>query len=135
MTESEGRLASKLKAIRITRYLDADRILRQARESPICFQLCNNPRMHPKEPLATHALPDINKKGFGAGGEKSGGKYGKGPTPKQFLVLVVDDSVDNVVVISLDLQTEGYRVVTASNGEEAVTVAALTKPDIILMDI
>jgi CheY-like chemotaxis protein len=56
-------------------------------------------------------------------------------SPKDFLVLVVDDVVDNVVIISLDLQQKGYRVVTASNGEEAIKVAALTQPDIILMDI
>lgn len=51
------------------------------------------------------------------------------------LVLVVDDMVDNLVLLSLELQTHGYRVVTASNGEEAVRVATLSKPDIILMDI
>src|SRR3954463_4540848 len=52
-----------------------------------------------------------------------------------FLVLVVDDMVDNTIVISLDLQQQGYRVVTASDGEQAVNVAAKTYPDIILMDI
>ena len=54
---------------------------------------------------------------------------------KGCLVLVVDDVVDNIVVISLLLQQAGYRVVTASNGEEAINVATLSKPDIILMDI
>jgi CheY-like chemotaxis protein len=54
---------------------------------------------------------------------------------KDFLVLVVDDMVDNTVVISLDLQQEGYRVITASDGEQAVKVASKTNPDIILMDI
>jgi CheY-like chemotaxis protein len=54
---------------------------------------------------------------------------------KDFLVLVVDDMVDNTVVISLDLQQEGYRVITASDGEQAVRIAARTNPDIILMDI
>ena len=54
---------------------------------------------------------------------------------KDFLVLVVDDMVDNTVVISLDLQQQGYRVVTASDGEQAVNVASKTYPDIILMDI
>jgi CheY-like chemotaxis protein len=43
--------------------------------------------------------------------------------------------VDNLALISLDLQQMGYRVVTASDGEKAVRVAAQTKPDIILMDI
>lgn len=54
---------------------------------------------------------------------------------RDFLILVVDDAVDNIVLLSLDLQQQGYRVVTASNGEEAVRVAALANPDIILMDI
>ncbi|HVF49057.1 MAG TPA: response regulator [Pyrinomonadaceae bacterium] len=54
---------------------------------------------------------------------------------KDFLVLVVDDMVDNLVLISLHLQQSGYRVVTASDGEEALRVADITPPDIILMDI
>lgn len=54
---------------------------------------------------------------------------------KDFLLLVVDDMVDNLVLISLHLQQSGYRVVTASNGEEALRVAALSPPDLILMDI
>jgi CheY-like chemotaxis protein len=53
----------------------------------------------------------------------------------QFLILVVDDSADNVAMLSLDLQQQGYRVVTATNGEEAVSVAIFTRPDLILMDI
>lgn len=52
-----------------------------------------------------------------------------------FLILIVDDVVDNLALISLDLQQQGYRVVTASDGEKAVRVASLTRPDIILMDI
>jgi CheY-like chemotaxis protein len=54
---------------------------------------------------------------------------------KKFLILVVDDSADNVAVLSLDLQQQGYRVVTATNGEEAISVAASTLPNLILMDI
>ena len=52
-----------------------------------------------------------------------------------YLILVVDDLVDNLVIISLNLQQQGYRVVTAANGEEAIRVAALSRPDLILMDI
>lgn len=51
------------------------------------------------------------------------------------LVLVVDDSTDNLTAISLHLQQNDFRVVTATNGEEAVRVAALTKPDLIVMDL
>ena len=93
------------------------------------------PDMDRKEPLATNALPDLNWKKRADAESEETKKYVQRPTQRQFLVLVVDDSVDNLVVVSLDLQGEGYRVVTASNGEEAVNVAALTKPDLILMDI
>lgn len=56
-------------------------------------------------------------------------------TPQDFLVLVVDDTVDNLVIISLHLQRSGYRVITAGDGEEAIKVASLTNPDLILMDL
>lgn len=55
--------------------------------------------------------------------------------PKDYLILIVDDSEDSLILFSLDLQQQGYRVVTASNGEQAVRVAAQTCPDVILMDI
>jgi len=50
-------------------------------------------------------------------------------------VLVVDDVADNLVLVSLSLQSEGFRVLTATNGEEAIKVASLARPDLILMDI
>jgi len=82
--------------------------------------------MVPKDPLATSGLPALN--------ETPSAREGQSNKP-QFLILVVDDSADNVAVISLDLQQQGYRVVTASNGEDAVTVATQTFPNLILMDI
>ena len=82
--------------------------------------------MAPKDPLATSGLPSLNK--------VPSSREGQTGEPK-FLILVVDDSADNVAVISLDLQQQGYRVVTASNGEDAVNVAAQTLPNLILMDI
>jgi CheY-like chemotaxis protein len=92
--------------------------------------------MERKEPLETTALPEIHPGRDGAGEQGiTGNKPRDIPALKQFLVLVVDDYVDNVVALSLDLQGEGYKVVTASNGEEAVSIATLTQPDIILMDI
>jgi len=50
-------------------------------------------------------------------------------------ILVVDDMTDNLILLSLHLQQGGYRVVTAGNGEEALSVAKLARPDLILMDI
>jgi len=82
--------------------------------------------MVPKDPLATSGLPAFN--------EKPSSREGQTIEPK-FLILVVDDSPDNVAVISLDLQQQGYRVVTASDGEDAVTVATQMLPNLILMDI
>ena len=56
-------------------------------------------------------------------------------SPQSFLVLVVDDSIDNLTVLSLNLQLNGYRVATASNGEEALKIAPLIRPDLIIMDL
>jgi len=84
-----------------------------------------------KDPLATTALP-------GQPSELKSQDLSRNAEPAiraQFLILVVDDSADNVAMLSLDLQQQGYRVVTATNGEEAVSVAIFTRPDLILMDI
>ena len=41
-------------------------------------------------------------------------------------ILVVDDMSDNIILISLSLQDMGYRVVTATNGADALNVAKRT---------
>lgn len=51
------------------------------------------------------------------------------------LILVVDDELDNLVMLSLELQQSGYRVLTAANGDEAFKIASVARPDLILMDI
>ncbi|HKQ50878.1 MAG TPA: response regulator [Pyrinomonadaceae bacterium] len=50
-------------------------------------------------------------------------------------VLVVDDQSDNLTLVSMALQERGYRVSTAVNGEDAVTVALMVEPQLVLMDI
>jgi DNA-binding response OmpR family regulator len=50
-------------------------------------------------------------------------------------VLVVDDHTDSLTLVSLAVQEMGFRVVTAVNGEDAVAVADLVRPHLILMDI
>ena len=82
--------------------------------------------MPTKDPLATSGLPTLKRNDASR------------PTPPlepKFLILIVDDSPDNLAMISLDLQQQNYRVVTASNGEDAITIAAQTNPNLILMDI
>lgn len=51
------------------------------------------------------------------------------------LVLAVDDEAGILRLIKLELTTQGFRVVTASSGEEALRVAEEQRPDIALLDI
>lgn len=50
-------------------------------------------------------------------------------------ILVVDDEKRLVSVVKAYLEGEGYTVVTASNGQEALFQARQEKPDLILLDI
>ncbi|MCL5021127.1 MAG: response regulator transcription factor [Bacteroidetes bacterium] len=50
-------------------------------------------------------------------------------------VLVVDDEKDIVQLIRYNLEREGFKVESASDGIEALKKAAEVKPDLILLDI
>jgi len=50
-------------------------------------------------------------------------------------ILIVDDSPTEQHIISKALETEGYVVVSAVNGEEGIQKAKETMPDLILMDV
>ncbi len=50
-------------------------------------------------------------------------------------ILVVDDEARLVAVVRGYLQEEGYEVVTASNGREALFVARDAQPDLIILDL
>jgi two-component system cell cycle response regulator DivK len=50
-------------------------------------------------------------------------------------ILVVDDYEDTRVMLRSALEARGYRVLEASNGEEAVEAARRVCPDLILMDL
>jgi DNA-binding response OmpR family regulator len=51
------------------------------------------------------------------------------------LVLAVDDEPGILRLIKLELSTQGYHVVTAGGGEEALVVADEQRPDIALLDV
>ena len=51
------------------------------------------------------------------------------------LVMAVDDEAGILRLIKLELSTQGFRVVTASSGEEALRTAEEQRPDIALLDI
>ena len=50
-------------------------------------------------------------------------------------ILVVEDQEDNRQILRDLLGNTGYEMFEAENGEDAVTMAAAEKPDLILMDI
>ncbi len=52
-----------------------------------------------------------------------------------YTILVVDDEKDIVSALDIYLKAEGYRVLTAYNGREALSVAAREDVHLILMDI
>lgn len=49
-------------------------------------------------------------------------------------VLLVEDEPAQREVLSYNLEADGFRVLTASNGEEALMIVAETPPDIIVLD-
>ena len=53
----------------------------------------------------------------------------------QPLVLVADDEPRITKLVSIALSEEGFRVVTANGGEEAILKAEEVRPDIVLLDI
>ena len=50
-------------------------------------------------------------------------------------ILVVDDSATDTLLISNPLRAEGYDVVTAKNGEEALRYLDKERPDLVLLDV
>ena len=50
-------------------------------------------------------------------------------------IMVVDDEPDAVEVLSIRLSDNGYDVIKAYNGNEALRLARSERPDLILMDI
>jgi CheY-like chemotaxis protein len=50
-------------------------------------------------------------------------------------VLVVEDEPDIMLTIRLELEAEGYRIVSARTGEEALEVFAQSPPDVTVLDV
>src|SRR5216684_1737058 len=51
------------------------------------------------------------------------------------LILVVDDVPDNVEILQLRLESQGYEVATAGDGEAALALVRDQPPDLVLLDI
>ena len=50
-------------------------------------------------------------------------------------VLAVDDTQENLEILRMRLEANGYEVVTAADGEEGLAKAQSLSPDLILLDI
>jgi two-component system alkaline phosphatase synthesis response regulator PhoP len=54
---------------------------------------------------------------------------------KDIKILLVDDEQDILEIVGYNLSQEGFKIVTASNGKEAVAVAKKERPHLIIMDV
>jgi DNA-binding response OmpR family regulator len=59
----------------------------------------------------------------------------KADNPAALKILVVDDTPTNILVVTAALTREGYGVLTATSGEEAIARFIEESPDVILMDV
>jgi two-component system, cell cycle response regulator DivK len=55
--------------------------------------------------------------------------------PRQSTILIVDDNITNLKLVSDLLEFEGHQILNAHDAEEAQLVIDSTAPDLILMDI
>jgi len=68
--------------------------------------------------------------------EHPGGDTGLNAETRQNIrILVVDDEVDAMEIISGYLEAQGYNVSAASDGEDALALAAVVQPNILITDI
>lgn len=51
------------------------------------------------------------------------------------VILLVDDEPDILEIVGYNLKEEGYQVVTANNGLQAIEVAKIKKPQLIILDV
>jgi len=54
---------------------------------------------------------------------------------KKGKILVVDDEVNITQILQFSIGAEGFDVLTAQNGEEAIEKARREQPDLIILDI
>jgi two-component system alkaline phosphatase synthesis response regulator PhoP len=57
------------------------------------------------------------------------------PTDQAGTILVVDDEEDILLLCRVNLEFEGYTVVTASSGLEGLTKARELQPNLVLLDV
>lgn len=54
---------------------------------------------------------------------------------KDIKILLVDDDLDILEIVRYNLMQEGYKIITAQNGKQAVKKAIKERPHLIIMDV
>lgn len=54
---------------------------------------------------------------------------------EKYKILLVDDEKDILEFLGYNLKKEGYKVLTARNGKDAITMARSEKPHLIILDV
>ena len=50
-------------------------------------------------------------------------------------ILLVDDEEDIIELLKYNLKNEGYSILTALTGEQAIKIAKASQPDLIVLDL
>lgn len=53
--------------------------------------------------------------------------------PEKFLILIVDDNINNLQILRVILEAEGYQTTVANNGHDAINRVRVSKPDLIII--
>ena len=54
---------------------------------------------------------------------------------KDICILLVDDEPDIIEIVRYNLSWEGYKIITAENGKDALKLAKKEKPQLIILDV
>lgn len=81
------------------------------------------PKTHPS---ATRLLPEVAR--------QSAARPARNP-PTEATILLVDDDLGVLVSLARVLMAEGWRVITATNGEEALERLSEHQPDLMITDL
>lgn len=77
--------------------------------------------------IATSAIGEMTQASSPAGGKQ--------PGKRKFKILVADDVLDNVTLLTRYLEYEGYDQIAAHDGQAALNKARDEMPDLILLDV
>lgn len=50
-------------------------------------------------------------------------------------ILLIEDEKDMVYAVTLQLESSGYKTITAFDGQEGLKIARIEKPDLIILDL